>query len=622
MNEQPNLLRYPRERADYIAGVIVFFGLGAVLFGPLTLGLGYYCLRWLLRTRRAVRSYAVLFGLTGVALVYAYLTLPLMAEQYGSVLAGIAARPHVSALLSEFMLPVWVWSIPFTPGVALMFELGDWLRPKSIDEESERRAERIKAEREKLSAQAGKQAQKGTDEKLLQIGEHQKGDWFEAKKHDMYVHDNTITLNRKIFNQHWLVIGNPGAGKTYSLLRIIWELLSKTDIDVFFVDGKGENGTAEMFRAMAYKARGRVPVFRLGHQQQGARYNGFRGSKLAIYERLGAMVDLGDKRNDPFWDAVNSELLELVCAIGDDTLDAPRSFEEVKERLSLEALQDLYADNVEELSALADYDKKYMQGFLFRMRSFIRPLLSVTDKEGFSLDDETAAIFSIKTMALRHTGATFLKFLVEDLTDYIGTRGNRPGVLIIDEFGAFGNENIIKVLSMARSAELGVILATQNVASLGDEQTRDLIVENTGTQFLMRSNKPEKIAELAGTVMRPEATTHYEDGQAVNKGGVRMQHQYKIDLNEVRGLEPGEGFIIRIGDRAKLTVAEITDKEWQYIGTPPPEVIPPKQHAPKQGAPKDTEQPQQPASADKPTAHAIQDGEHPKRRRRDPDLLP
>jgi hypothetical protein len=112
---------------------------------------------------------------------------------------------------------------------------------------------------------------------------------------------------------------------------------------------------------------------------------------------------------------------------------------------------------------------------------------------------------------------------------------------------------------------------------LGDETTKKLILGNTGTQLLMRSNDPEEIVNLAGTIMRPEVTTHYEDGQVVSKGGVRMQHQYKIDNNEVRGLRAGEGFIIRMGDRAKLTVSEITKEEREIIGVPPPEVIPPKQ---------------------------------------------
>lgn len=76
----------------------------------------------------------------------------------------------------------------------------------------------------------------------------------------------------------------------------------------------------------------------------------------------------------------------------------------------------------------------------------------------------------------------------------MGKRQKRPGLLIIDEFGAFGNKNIIALLTMARSADLGVILATQDIASLGEENERRLILANTPTKILMATDFPEEIA--------------------------------------------------------------------------------------------------------------------------------
>lgn len=424
----------------------------------------------------------------------------------------------------------------------------------------------------------------------LRLGVHQEGGYlFDPQQTGVYIEGDSLCFSEAILNQHMFVLGQPGAGKTWMLLRLLYEVLFKTNRDVFFVDGKGEGETAQMVRALAYAAqRGRVPVFRLGQNLPGALYNGFRGSKEAIYERLGAMIGLGDPRNDPYWEDVNRELLQWVCGYR-LAIEPPRSFEELLERLNIEWLREAYRDNWTELQAIDDYDRKDMRGFMRRMRSFIRPFIDVTDKTGFSLEDAPAAVFSLRTMALRDTGSRFLRFLVEDLTDFIGNRQGRPALLVIDEFGAFGNENIIKVLSMARSAELGVVLATQTVASLGEELIRDTILENVGTYLLMRSPNPEPIATLAGTVMRVEATTHYEEGQIGDKGGLRWQHQYKVDLNKARSLQPGEGFIIRMGEAAKLSISPV-DFAREGISLMPAERIQLKQQPntsapPQQSAP-------------------------------------
>jgi hypothetical protein len=143
------------------------------------------------------------------------------------------------------------------------------------------------------------------------------------------------------------------------------------------------------------------------------------------------------------------------------------------------------------------------------------------------------------------------------LKDFVGKRQRRPAVLVIDEFGQFSNDNVISLLTLARSSRLGVILATQDTASLKDEDVRKLVLANTRTKILMASDFPEEVGELAGTMFQIESSMQHEDGDMTGTGSARMQHAFKIDMNEAGKLQPGEAFIIRQRHVVKVKVQAV-----------------------------------------------------------------
>jgi hypothetical protein len=215
----------------------------------------------------------------------------------------------------------------------------------------------------------------------------------------------------------------------------------------------------------------------------------------------------------------------------------------------------VYHDQPEELETIAglERDKEKLDGLLVRLRPLIRDFASLVGEEGFALEESRGAIFSLRTLSVGDTARRFLM-------DFAGKRQQRPGLLIIDEFGAFQNEQILALLTLARSAQLGVVLAAQDVASLGkEEQQRQLILANTRTKFLMATDFPEEVAMLAGTMLRIEVGLQLDDGQATGMGTGRVQHTFKVDMNEVSQLQAGEGFLIRQRHAVKFKVNEVKD---------------------------------------------------------------
>jgi hypothetical protein len=377
----------------------------------------------------------------------------------------------------------------------------------------------------------------------LRLGVHLGGDRF-PETSGVHNHDGWVVLAEQLLDQHFFILGGTGAGKSETIKRLLLEVMSATDRDVFFVDAKGDEDLAAQVRSLAYRTgRGLAPIFRLGFSEHGAIYNGFCGGKEDIYNRLVTLVGARQAEgNAQYYADTNRDLLQLICyAPG----GPPRSFEEVRKRLSRWWLLGAYKDNSAEKADIEDMDKRDIEGLKRRIRPLARSLAPAVGPEGFTLEATRCAIFSLRSQSVGDTAERLLGFLIEDLKDFFGKRQERPAVLVIDEFGQFDNESIVALLSMGRSAKLGVILATQDVATLKDERIQRLILANTRTKILMSSDNPEEVGQQAGTKYQVESSFQHEDGGLTGLGSSRIQHSFKVDMNQVAQLLPGEGFLIR-----------------------------------------------------------------------------
>lgn len=446
-----------------------------------------------------------------------------------------------------------------------MGELWDKLRPKSLDELAQEQKDRLELLAKLQSERAGKQAGKGTAADILQLGPYIEGDFFGREETGIWLAGNTVSFLEYVLNLGIFVLGVPNAGKTETLLRIMYEVLEKTERDVYFIDGKGEVETADAFRRIAISARnglrGQVPVFRLGQSEKrrSAIYNGFAGNDKAIYNRLIKLVGTQEATGEArIYGNRERNILKLICT---DPAGPPRSFEDIIARLDLDYLRSIHSKNPMMLPLLARLNKGSIEGLIDNIMPIVQDLYQVVGPElgAITLGETRAACFSIKAGSVEDTAISFLRFLIEDVKDYAGNedRQQRPALIVIDEFGEFGNENIVKLLSRARSAKIGIVLATQTVASLGEELVRDSILENSATLLLMRTPKPSPVADHAGTVQRLESSLQHIEGEFSKVGSSRLQDQYKVDLNRVRTLPPGEGYLIRMGSACLLKTSMV-----------------------------------------------------------------
>ena len=453
----------------------------------------------------------------------------------------------------------WWLSIPLFPLVYLLLEglimLSRFSKPRSLQEQLKQYEQDEARRLKRLADRAGDRSETKQNPSVLRLGAKIKGDIF-PKRLGVGEEKGWVTIDENVLDQHMFILGTTGAGKSEAIKRIIYEAFTATNRNLYLVDGKGDSAFAEEVRALAAKhGRGQAPIYKLGFDKSGAVYDGFRGQPTDIYNRICALIGLDEAEgNARFYADVSRDILQLVCYAPEG---APRNFEELRTRLSRRWLLKAYKDDFEERGAIEELDEKNLQGLVHRIRPLVREFSSSIGDDGFSLEDTPCAIFSLRVQSVGDTAQRFLNFLIEDLKDFIGKRQKEPALLILDEFTQFDNDTIASILSLARSSQLGVILACQDVAGLKDEKTQKLVLANTRTKLLMASDFPEDIAQLAGTAFQIEASTQIMDGDATGMGSARTQHAFKIDMNEAAKLAAGEAFLIRQRHVVKFKVRQI-----------------------------------------------------------------
>jgi hypothetical protein len=145
------------------------------------------------------------------------------------------------------------------------------------------------------------------------------------------VYGNELCIPIEEFMRHVVVLGEPGYGKTITLLRLA-SMAVRYGMQVVYIDLKGSAKTAAQFVAvMQLLGVRRIKVY------PREPYDGWRGDPKTLYNRLMQMVDTG---THPFYRKLTSSLVSLaVNAPG----GPPKKSKEFLRRLDTDWLYRAYA---------------------------------------------------------------------------------------------------------------------------------------------------------------------------------------------------------------------------------------------------------------------------------------
>jgi hypothetical protein len=548
---------------------LLLFGVGAaalVLSPPAALAAGVVATaRW----RSAMHLVVIAAGLAvcGVLLAVGALA-STWGDGYRELLDGVLVHPGQSWSAAWPQLGYgWLLLLPLTPFLARAFV---FVTPRSFEEQA--RAQEARAERRerRIETRAGKHAAGGAPltaraggQDGLVLGVRTAGEPA------LPCAGRWALITRGGLAHHVLVMGATGSGKTETCLRLAHTAAkAMPGAAVYYLDAKGDRLNAERFCGLMGDAGRRARVF------PNEPFDGWRGDGRAIYNRLLEAGQYPSQGEGVHYRLVAKAVLQRVCLHPDGP---PASSGEALERMDLPGLAAAHGPEVErELTAadVRDVRRRYAATF---------GALAGGADGLWAWEDTDAAYVLIDRQQLGEEAHDLARFFFDDFAHFFSQRKQRERLclLVVDEFSAVaGAGGMASRVEQARAFNCALVLAPQVAAGMGDETEAERILGSAETVVLHRMNAPDDIAALAGTRLAPEFSQHFErPGEAgplrgprrpTGEGSVRLQHQFKVDPNEVRRLADGAAFVIRKGRAMKARIVRAPAVRASLPGASPP----------------------------------------------------
>jgi hypothetical protein len=352
------------------------------------------------------------------------------------------------------------------------------------------------------------------------------------------------------------VLGIPGSGKTFTLLRRVW-IAAQAGMRVVFLDCKGTDPGLAWQVTCAYRLANPGAIVGYWPTQP---LDCWRGDGMAIANRLLAVEDWASEGGGVYYRRMATLAIQLACTAPSGP---PRSSGDFLRRLDLRKLQQLWRGDQTAQQDLEQFaaDPTVMAGLRGRYSAFFRSLAGKADG-CWGLEDVDLAVLTIPTIASRTDADAAVRLVLEDLGHFATKRKARVGddvLLVLDEFSAVqgGTEQAIHLAERLRDVGVPVVFGAQSPEGLGDERQQWRLLHTVGGGLVLHQTPdPDTLVQLAGTIRAPEQAWQLDPWGPAGQARVHMTDRPRVDPNQVRQLHPGEAFLVHGGRAIKLSILQ------------------------------------------------------------------
>jgi conjugal transfer pilus assembly protein TraD len=425
--------------------------------------------------------------------------------------------------------------------------------------------------------------------------------------------------------EHTLLLGATGSGKTTSLLTII-QGAADLAIPVVAIDLKGSPGFRAQLGAMADLAGRRLACWSLAGDTH---WNPLaRGDASELKDKLVGM----EAWTEPHYKRAAERYLQTVFTVLEARGERP-SMDRVVALMDTKALNaelreipkdladrvagylDQLADSRDQRSAIAGLATRL--ALLSESAAGDRLTSAPDGASTIDIADSIRAgdlcLFSLDSLRYPELAAQVAGLVIQDLktvaSELLAAGGCRA-LVAIDEFSALDGDQLLGLLARAREAEIGVLLSTQELADLAkvDPTFADQVIANTNVKLIHRQEVPETAERLAGTIGTYTEWEHtYAEHDPLAElitgsfstvtGTRRIVEKFKLHPNTFKNLETGQAVlsiksphamagVVNIDppriNRADPADADVAVPMHRQL-TPPPESQPPMPQTPPTG---------------------------------------
>jgi len=453
-----------------------------------------------------------------------------------------------------------VWVTPLAGvGIVLIIILFRWASQKFAENLSGRKKRIFEREREEKIPKYDYSPQKYfvNDDKYF-IG-------LETDKDPVYITENELT-------RHIQVVGPSGTGKTVSALLPLAVQAIRKQYPVIFIDGKGDAGLTEQFKAIYHDLKLFCPIL----PEHSNTYNPLLSSQDAneLTNLLSVGMNIKQEGDAKVYTDIQKKflgtLLHLFVATGKNFCFTDivefMNYKQTRNKIVYPlARESLYKTEMDTFFEKLSQNEKELIGLstdldrLFVMDNKISSLINTYNSEikiKSILKDGGVVLFSFSAGTKAETNEALAKMVLADLANAVGERhatlgGKHKFVLVIlDEFGQYATDDFDKFISTARSANVGCVLSHQTNAQLetyrGGDKLARIVRENTSSKIIFRQMEEAGFwAECFGTKGSIKRTEQTEMGELLTEqvsdmSTLREVDEFMIHPNTFKNLQTGQ----------------------------------------------------------------------------------
>ncbi len=394
--------------------------------------------------------------------------------------------------------------------------------------------------------------------------------------------DKKIIISDHEFNQHSLVLGTTGSGKTTTLMNII-DSCCRRELPLIYLDGKGSIRLVERIKQICEKYNRTLKVFTINPHASVPNlsyynplaFGNFSEWKNKIVTLLG---DAENKGQEHFLIEEQS-YINLVCEIinkSGKTIDLegllaylhnPDELQKIANKISPEIGLRLLKCNQNDdktIDIIKVLDMFYYSQYGQLFSTSGKPKDKVINiKE--SIEKNEIVLFLFDAASYKTDTSLLGKLVINDINSAWASFGSYgksvKGYCVFDEFAAYASSNLSNVLALQRDNGLHAIIGTQSINSIktDNKSLKRVAVEliaNCNTYIIHKLNDPEDILLLQNAIGKYktyEATNIHVNSSNNSKYKVneqtgisyRLSEEFYLDGHEIRKLIAGNGFIYR-----------------------------------------------------------------------------
>lgn len=323
-----------------------------------------------------------------------------------------------------------------------------------------------------------------------------------------------LFLPDRLLDQHVLILGTTGTGKTRLLELLILQAIARGE-PVAVIDPKGDERLLRLVRAAALRVARPFHHFSLPVPHESIRYNpvGSYTQVREVADRIAAVLPSAGESlafRNYGWEVVDT-VARALEAVGEPiTLGALRRYAIEKPD---ELVRRARKKSLPEIQALVDLSKRPREHYQKMISALVPALTRLAACEslrpGWTWGEGGVSYFFLGSMLGYETANAVAKMALLDFQSFVGRRYLEgvatPFSLFVDELGDVLTPEFVNILNKARGAGVRVTACAQTLsdfeATLGSRPRALQVLGNVSTVFQFRpqsSEDAEAFGDLAG----------------------------------------------------------------------------------------------------------------------------